>query len=172
MLDCCLSVCAMNAHAQHAFSMPYTGLAQPASTHEVSIPREAKSLTRSCFAWQVQEKVKAGLVPMNKYIITKQLTKRPEDYPDARNQAHVQVALRRRAAGKRDGVMQVCLLLLFMHLQHAKEKKRRDYAFWRQFNEKPSIIPGCPGSAACICLSPDMQQNKAKKQQACVFGGH
>ncbi|DBA99385.1 TPA: hypothetical protein ACH3X3_011985 [Trebouxia sp. C0006] len=55
---------------------------------------------------KVQEKMKAGLVPMNKYIITKQLTKRPEDYPDARNQAHVQVALRRRAAGKRDGVMQ------------------------------------------------------------------
>jgi len=25
------------------------------------------------------------------------------------------------------------------------EKKRKDYAFWRQFNEKPSIIPGCPG---------------------------
>ena len=46
---------------------------------------------------------------MNKYIITKQLTKRPEDYPDAKNQAHVQVAMRRRAAGKRDGVMQVAL---------------------------------------------------------------
>jgi len=25
-----------------------------------------------------------------------------------------------------------------------KEKKRQDYTFWRQFNEKPSIIPGCP----------------------------
>ncbi len=25
-----------------------------------------------------------------------------------------------------------------------KEKKRRDCTFWRQFNEKPSIIPGCP----------------------------
>ena len=25
------------------------------------------------------------------------------------------------------------------------EKKRKDYAFWRQFNEKPSVIPGCPG---------------------------
>ena len=47
---------------------------------------------------------------MNKYIITKQLTKRPEDYPDAKNQAHVQVAMRRRAAGKRDGVMQVAVL--------------------------------------------------------------
>jgi len=41
-----------------------------------------------------------------------------------------------------------------MHLMHRKEKKRKekkrkekkrtDYAFWRQFNEKPSIIPGCP----------------------------
>ena len=28
---------------------------------------------------------------------------------------------------------------------HRLEKKRRDDAFWRQFNEKPSIIPGCPG---------------------------
>jgi len=27
-----------------------------------------------------------------------------------------------------------------------KEKKRKDYAFRRQFNEKPSIIPGCPGN--------------------------
>jgi len=27
-----------------------------------------------------------------------------------------------------------------------KKKKRKDYAFWRQFNEKPSIIPGCPGT--------------------------
>jgi len=26
-----------------------------------------------------------------------------------------------------------------------KEKKRKDYTFRRQFNEKPSIIPGCPG---------------------------
>jgi len=25
-----------------------------------------------------------------------------------------------------------------------KEKKRKDYAFRRQFNEKPSIVPGCP----------------------------
>jgi hypothetical protein len=110
-------------------SISYTGLVQPTSTHEASIPRVAIPLNRWLFSWQVQEKVKAGLVPMNKYIITKQLTKRPEDYPDARNQAHVQVALRRRAAGKRDGVMQVCLLLLCMHLHHAKENKRKDYAF-------------------------------------------
>ena len=27
-----------------------------------------------------------------------------------------------------------------------KEKKRKDYTFWHQFDEKPSIIPGCPGA--------------------------
>ena len=26
-----------------------------------------------------------------------------------------------------------------------QEHKRKDYAFRRQFNEKPSSIPGCPG---------------------------
>jgi hypothetical protein len=25
------------------------------------------------------------------------------------------------------------------------KERRKDYAFWRQINEKPSIIPGCPG---------------------------
>lgn len=49
--------------------------------------------------------IREGKVPLNKFLITKQLTKKPEDYPDAKNQPHVQVALRRRAAGKRDGVM-------------------------------------------------------------------
>jgi len=29
----------------------------------------------------------------------------------------------------------------------ANEKKRKDYTFRRRFNEKPSIIPGCPGNA-------------------------
>ena len=33
-----------------------------------------------------------------------------------------------------------------------KEKKRKDYAFWRQFNEKPSIIPSCPGWVINIAL--------------------
>jgi len=31
-----------------------------------------------------------------------------------------------------------------------KQKKRKDYALWRQFNETPSIIPGCPG---CLLLT-------------------
>ena len=35
-----------------------------------------------------------------------------------------------------------------------KEKKRLDYTFRRQFNEKPSIIPGCPGSCpSLLCRS-------------------
>ena len=52
-----------------------------------------------------------GLVPLNKFIITKQLTKRPEDYPDGHSQPHVQVALRRAKEHKRDGVAQVRGLL-------------------------------------------------------------
>jgi DNA polymerase alpha subunit A len=52
----------------------------------------------------VRETVHNGQVPMNKFVITKQLTKQPEDYPDAKNQPHVQVALRRKAQGKRNGV--------------------------------------------------------------------
>jgi DNA polymerase alpha subunit A len=35
----------------------------------------------------------AGAVPLGKFVITKQLTKRLEDYPDAKNQPHVQVGL-------------------------------------------------------------------------------
>lgn len=41
---------------------------------------------------------------MDQFVITKALTKRPEDYPDGNSQPHVQVALRRIKQGKRDGV--------------------------------------------------------------------
>jgi len=30
------------------------------------------------------------------------------------------------------------------------EKKRKDYTFRRQLNEKPSIIPGCPGVSSYL----------------------
>jgi len=33
---------------------------------------------------------------------------------------------------------------LVHNLPPHQEKKRKDYAFRRQFNEKPSVIPGCP----------------------------
>jgi len=32
------------------------------------------------------------------------------------------------------------------------EKKRKEYAFRHQFNEKPSIIPGCPGAVSILTL--------------------
>lgn len=39
-------------------------------------------------------------VPVDQFVITKTLTKAPHDYPDAKHQAHVQVALRLMARGK------------------------------------------------------------------------
>lgn len=39
----------------------------------------------------VEKQVHAGIVHSTKFVITKQLTKQPEDYPDAKTQAHVQV---------------------------------------------------------------------------------
>jgi len=32
-----------------------------------------------------------------------------------------------------------------------KEENRKDCTFWRQFDEKPSITPGCPGTKQCMC---------------------
>ena len=34
------------------------------------------------------------------------------------------------------------------------EKKSKNYAFWRQFGEKPSTTPGCPGRCRLIPLYP------------------
>lgn len=48
---------------------------------------------------KVQEEMKNGEVALEKYVITKSLTKPPEDYPDAKNQPHVQVALRLKQSG-------------------------------------------------------------------------
>lgn len=36
--------------------------------------------------------MRSGEVALEKYIITKSLTKPPESYPDAKNQPHVQVS--------------------------------------------------------------------------------
>ena len=58
-------------------------------------------------AQQVREKLAAGAVPLGKFVITKQLTRRPEEYPDAKSQPHVQVALRRKAQNRRDGTLPV-----------------------------------------------------------------
>ncbi|KZV39748.1 DNA polymerase alpha catalytic subunit [Dorcoceras hygrometricum] len=48
---------------------------------------------------KVQEEMRSGQIPLEKYVITKTLTKPPEAYPDARNQPHVEVALRLKRQG-------------------------------------------------------------------------
>ncbi|KAF7026390.1 hypothetical protein CFC21_038501 [Triticum aestivum] len=48
---------------------------------------------------QVKAQMKSGEIELEKYIITKSLTKAPEDYPDAKNQPHVQIALRLKQNG-------------------------------------------------------------------------
>ncbi|KAK9061861.1 hypothetical protein SSX86_019045 [Deinandra increscens subsp. villosa] len=52
---------------------------------------------------KVQEDMRNGEVALEKYIITKTLTKPPEAYPDARSQPHVEVALRLRKLGYTSG---------------------------------------------------------------------
>mmetsp|Transcript_81862 Transcript_81862/g.171237 ORF Transcript_81862/g.171237 Transcript_81862/m.171237 type:complete len:1403 (+) Transcript_81862:356-4564(+) len=52
------------------------------------------------FLTQCGQDMDEDKVPLEKYVITKGLTKDPKDYPDAKNQPHVQVALRLLARGK------------------------------------------------------------------------
>jgi len=51
----------------------------------------------------------------------------------------------------------------FHHMQSSLhiEKKRKDYVFWRCLNEKPSMIPGCPGSQACTLQLKDFWTTQA-----------
>lgn len=72
----------------------------------VALSNLSRPLRQSCIKFLCFQ-ITAGAVPLNKFVITKQLTKRPDDYPDAKSQPHVQVALRRKGAGKRDGVLPV-----------------------------------------------------------------
>ncbi|KER27418.1 hypothetical protein T265_05525 [Opisthorchis viverrini] len=53
---------------------------------------------------ETAEKVREGKMPLSDFIITKMLTKAPEDYADAKSQPHVQVALRlNNSVGSNDG---------------------------------------------------------------------
>ncbi|WCJ31178.1 DNA polymerase alpha catalytic subunit [Euphorbia peplus] len=52
---------------------------------------------------KVQEDMRNGQVELEKYVITKSLTKPPEAYPDAKNQPHVLVALRLKKSGYTSG---------------------------------------------------------------------
>lgn len=43
---------------------------------------------------QIKEEMRNGQVALEKYVITKALTKSPEAYPDSKSQPHVQVSMR------------------------------------------------------------------------------
>ncbi|KAF9933576.1 DNA-directed DNA polymerase alpha catalytic subunit pol1 [Mortierella alpina] len=47
----------------------------------------------------VGEETRKGLIPLEKFVVNKGLTKAPEDYADAKSQPHVQVALRLKSKG-------------------------------------------------------------------------
>ena len=49
---------------------------------------------------EFSKEARAGHVPVDKWVITRGLNKSPKDYPDAKGQPHLQVALRMLAAGK------------------------------------------------------------------------
>ena len=51
------------------------------------------------------------------------------------------------------------------------EKRRKDYASWRLFNDKPRDIPGCPGTHACKHAQPVMHTRQTEeKRNATPFG--
>ncbi|KAG6424697.1 hypothetical protein SASPL_115117 [Salvia splendens] len=52
---------------------------------------------------KIQEEMRNGQIPLEKYVITKTLTKPPEAYPDSRSQPHVEVALRLKRSGYATG---------------------------------------------------------------------
>ncbi len=51
---------------------------------------------------------------------------------------------------ERDYLQKIATLEVSVNLKARKEKRRKDYAFLRQSNEKPSIILGCPGVSTCL----------------------
>jgi len=55
---------------------------------------------------------------------------------------------RKKGEADLERVYYPCMLQIFQ-VRAVYLKKRKDYTFRRQFNEKPSIIPGCPGIERC-----------------------
>jgi len=60
---------------------------------------------------------------------------------------HVGLKIPSEVREKMDPRFVVCMVI-----SRKKKRKRKDYTFRRQFNEKPSIIPGCPGSSVNSAL--------------------
>jgi len=52
-----------------------------------------------------------------------------------------------------------------------KEKKRQDYTFWHQFNEEPSIIPGCPGIITVDMMDYKVVMTQLDGVELCKLGG-
>ncbi|CAN8251389.1 unnamed protein product [Cochlearia groenlandica] len=52
---------------------------------------------------KIKEEMRNGQVALEKYVITKALTKPPDTYPDSKSLPHVQVALRMRQRGYKEG---------------------------------------------------------------------
>ncbi|KAH9933419.1 ribonuclease H-like domain-containing protein [Fomitopsis serialis] len=71
----------------------YSALSKNVSHDRVVVEKIHEYLTT------VGEDVRAGKVKLDDFIIFKRLGKNPEDYPDAKSQPHVQVALRMKARG-------------------------------------------------------------------------
>jgi len=44
------------------------------------------------------------------------------------------------------------------------EKKRKDYGFQRQFNEKPSIVLGCPAHTTYLLIAGWIVSNNRKQE--------
>ena len=53
------------------------------------------------FLRHVGKQMDANVLPLSEFVITKGITKMPDEYPDAKNQPHVMVAKRRMEAGER-----------------------------------------------------------------------
>ncbi|KAI8347087.1 DNA polymerase family B-domain-containing protein [Mortierella sp. GBAus27b] len=84
----------------------WCGLSQDVSDHVLNLILSSDSQDREQVVEsihnhlrKVAEETRKGLVPLEKFIINKGLTKAPEDYADARSQPHVLVAIRRKTKG-------------------------------------------------------------------------
>ena len=55
-------------------------------------PREEIVSDIQAFLREIASKIKNNALGIEQYVVTKALTKAPGDYPDAKNQPHVQVA--------------------------------------------------------------------------------
>ena len=64
--------------------------------------RDQVLLTLNEFLSKVGQDLRAGSLKLAEFIITKQLTRRPEDYSSTQSLPHVAVALRAKAKGKTD----------------------------------------------------------------------